>query len=95
MRSERVKYWVGYPAVQYRIVLDTNNILSEVESPWQKMWAFLLHEMCVSTKLSPGKQLSVANLEAACMGRRVEWKKATAKHVEQKTDYSIRTRGRE
>ena len=44
-------------------MLDTNSILGEGDYPWQKMWAFLLHEMCVSTKLSPGKQLSVANME--------------------------------
>ena len=48
VRSEGVTCWIGYPAGQCRIMLNADSVLGEGESPWQKMWAFLLHEMCVS-----------------------------------------------
>ena len=67
VRSEGVTCWKGYPAGQCRILLNADSILGEGESPWQKMWAFLLHEMCVSTTPSPGNQLFEANMVAACI----------------------------
>ena len=67
VRSEGVTCWIGYPAGQCRILLNADSILGEGQSPWQKMWVFLLHEMCVSTAPSPGKQISDANMVAACI----------------------------
>ena len=88
MRSKGVDHWVGYPSGQYSVMLDTDGISGEDESPWQKIWVFLLHEMCVSTEVSPGMQLSESNIEAVYIGRRVGWKEATANQVGQ-ADYSI------
>ena len=87
MRSKRFNCWVGCPAGQYRIILDTDSILGQDESLWQKMQT--LYEMCVSTMISPGKQRSIADMEAACIGRRVGWKKARDQHVGRKTDYCL------
>ena len=67
VRSEGVTCWIGYPAGQCRILLNADSILGEGQSPWQKMWAFLLHEMCVSTTPSLGKPIPDADIVAACV----------------------------